>query len=157
MGGTVAIWKGKCFIRTETSWWCLTEAELGRAGIWLAETVQMGQQESIGFGAADGWIASTVLCPFVWGDVLSLCGFGLPLANGRWSPWPGMTLCILKLVAVSFAGWVYHLLSEEDMEILLILVCHLKLRENPIILSLGGGREGCTPDWWYLGCLLERA
>lgn len=68
-----------------------------------------------------------------------------------------MTLCILKLVAVSFAGWFYHPLSEEGMEILLILVCQLKLRESPIILSLAGGREGCTPDWWYLGCLLQRA
>lgn len=65
-----------------------------------------------------------------------------------------MTLCIFKPVAISFVRWVYHPSSEEAMELLLILACQLKLREKPISSYLGGGREGCKPDWWYLGCLI---
>lgn len=62
-----------------------------------------------------------------------------------------MTLCIFKLVVVSFVGWVCHPASEEEMELLLVLACQLKLRKKPISLYLGGGMEGCKPGSWYLG------
>lgn len=122
----------------------------GRAG----QSWQLAGRNSTNGTAGIQWLWSSwwMNCKhcFVPLSLRSLCGFGLLLANGRWSPWPGMTLCILKLVVMSFAGWFYHPLSEEDMEVFFILVCQFKLGKIPSFCPWQGGGKAAhlAGDTW---------